>query len=153
VGEITKRFFEVSKEAIDVEHGIVFGWAITCTKDGKPYYDLNIDREGAFKGQRIPEHIDHDVMTKSATEFAESSERPGNEMHAGPDVGKFVFLMPVYPDTLKRMYGLDIPTPITGLQVGYKPTPEVLQKFINGEYTGFSIEGWHEDSELISDEA
>jgi len=66
------------------------------------------------------------------------SARSGNEMHAGPDVGTYVFAWPMTSDIAKAM-GID--TPVTGLMVAYKPTPEVLAKFKDGTYKGFSIEG------------
>lgn len=131
---------------VDDALGIVVGWAITCTKDGQPYYDLNIDREGTFKGQRIPEHISEQEMFKAALEFGQSANRPGNEMHDGPDKGEYVFLFPMTSDVAKA---LGIETSQTGLLVGYKPPADVLAKFKSGEYTGFSIEGWHEESELV----
>ena len=149
--EVTKHYVEIEKRNIDVKHGVVFGFAMTSSKDGKPYFDLNVDRDGALKGQKVPEHIDDDEIMSSGLDFAES-ERPGNEMHAGPNVGKFVFIMPYTADIARDLFKVENP-PITGLAVGYKPTPEVLAKFIDGTYKGFSIEGWHEHSELISDEA
>lgn len=145
----TTRYFEVKKEQISDELGIVVGWAITCTKDGADYYDLNVDRDGEHQGERIPEHIDHSEMMKAALDFAEATEAPGNVMHAGPDVGKFVFLFPFDNDIYKALFGVSHDAPITGLAVGYKPPPDVLAKFKSGELRGFSIEGWHENSELI----
>lgn len=131
---------------VDEGLGIVYGWAITCTKGGEPYYDLNIDRDGALKGQRVPEHIPEDVMVKAAADFMESTNRPGNEMHMGEDKGQYLFMFPLTTDLAK---GLGIETDTTGLLVGYKPPADVLAKFKSGEYTGFSIEGWHENSELL----
>jgi hypothetical protein len=106
-----------------------------------------------LKGQRVPEHIDHDVMFKAAATFAEATEAPGNVMHAGPDVGKFLFMLPVTDEIYKALFDTDQSAPITGLAVGYKPTPEVLAMFKSGELTGFSIEGWHDGSELVDDDA
>lgn len=126
--------------------GLVFGWAIVCKQDGEDYYDLNVDRDGAYKGQRVPEHIPEDVMLKAALDFAETAERPGNEMHVGPECGQHVFIFPMTTDIAKA---LDIDTKKTGLLVAYKPPADVLQKFIDGTYTGFSIEGWHNGSELL----
>lgn len=131
---------------VDETYGIVVGWAITCTKDGEPYYDLNVDRDGAYKGQHVPEHIPEGEMFKAALDFAEQSSRPGNEMHVGANKGEYVFLFPLTADIAKA---LEIETKFTGLLVGFKPPEDVLEKFRTGEYTGFSIEGWHEDSELV----
>lgn len=146
MAETTKIFVEVKKK--NIRHGVVFGFAMTSSKDGQPYYDLNVDREGAYKGQRVPEHIDDDEIMASGVDFAESEDRPGNEMHRGPNVGKFLFIFPYTKDVAKDLFGVDNP-PITGLAVGYKPPVDVLAKFLSGEYRGFSIEGWHEGSELI----
>lgn len=143
---MAEQVYKASVFKVDDALGIVFGWAITCTKDGHPYYDLNIDREGALKGERVPEHIPEDEMVKSAVDFMESTERPGNEMHVGADKGQYVFMFPMTADMAKA---LEIETKTTGLLVGYKPPADVLAKFKSGEYTGFSIEGWHEDSELV----
>lgn len=123
---------------IDEEHGIVYGWAIVCEKDGEPYYDLNIDKNDDGTWERVPEHIPPLSMVKAALNFAENAERPGNEMHKGPDSGSYVFMMPMTAEMAK---GFGIETSQTGLMVGYKPTPDVLQKFRDGTYTGFSIEG------------
>lgn len=115
----------VKAEGIDAEHGLVFGFGIVCTEDGKPYVDVQHD------------HIPEDSMLKAAADFA-ATARPGNEMHAGPDSGQHVFLFPLTGDIAKA---LGITTKKTGLLLGYKPTPAVLAKFKSGEYTGFSIEG------------
>lgn len=127
--------FRIAK--IDEEHGLVFGWAIVCKENGEDYYDLNVDRSGPHKGERIPEHIPEATMLKVTTEFMQTS-RPGNEMHQGPDRGQFVFAFPLTTDIAKA---LEIQTPRTGLLVAYKPPPDVLAKFKNGTYRGFSIEG------------
>lgn len=117
-----------------VEHGVVFGWAIICKENGVDYYDLNRDpATGLRKGDHIPEHS----MLDAACDFAKA-ERPGNEMHDGPEVGQYLFLFPMTTDIAKA---LGIITPKTGLLVGYKPPADVLAKFQDGTYTGFSIEG------------
>jgi hypothetical protein len=36
---------------------------------------------------------------------------------------------------------MGVETRTTGLMVAYKPPPEVLAKFVDGTYKGFSIEG------------
>lgn len=135
--------------SVDEELGLVFGWAMVCTEKGQPYYDLNVDREGVHKGKRIPEHIPENEMLKSLLDFAENTEAPGNEMHAGPAVGKFVFMFPMTGEIAKS---LNITTEKTGALVAFKPPADVLAKFKDGTYTGFSIEGSHTDSELEDDE-
>lgn len=127
---------------IDESLGLVMGWAIVCKVDGEDYYDLNIDRD---TGERVPEHIPEDAMLKASADFMENS-RVGNEMHAGPDVGTYVFAFPLTSDIAKMM---GITTKFTGLMVAYKPTPEVLEKFKNGTYSGFSIEGRRLKSEMV----
>jgi hypothetical protein len=133
---------------VDADLGLVFGWAIICKENDQDYYDLNVDRDGAMKGQRVPEHISEDVMLEAAFDFAAKSERPGNEMHAGPAAGSHVFLFPLTSDIAKA---LDITTKRTGLLVAYHPPADVLAKFKDGSYTGFSIEGYSDPqkNELI----
>jgi len=132
---VEQIYFKIAK--IDEGLGLVFGWAIVCKVNGEDYYDLNIDLDGPRKGERVPEHIPEDVMTKAAAEFMQSA-RAGNEMHEGPDSGSYVFAFPLTTDIAKAM---GIQTEKTGLMVAYKPTPEVLAKFRDRTYTGFSIEG------------
>lgn len=119
---------------VDTSLGLVFGWAIVCKVEGEDYYDLNIDPDG----ERVPEHIPEDAMLKAAFDFMQNTDRPGNEMHAGPDTGQFAFAFPLTTDIAKSM---GIETKQTGLLVAYKASPEVLKKFQDGVYTGFSIEG------------
>lgn len=118
---------------VDDKLGLVMGYAIVCEVDGEPYYDLNID----YDGQRVPEHIPESTMLKCAADFMLNS-RLGNEMHSGPDKGTYVFAFPLTKDIAKAM---GIETRKTGLLVAYKPPPDVLAKFMDGTYRGFSIEG------------
>jgi hypothetical protein len=83
-------------------------------------------------------------MLKAAAGFMETPDRPGNEMHAGPETGSFVFAFPLTADVAKAM---GIETERTGLMVGYKPSPDVLAKFRDGTYSGFSVEGFRTASE------
>lgn len=130
-----RPFFRIAK--VDESLGIVFGWAVICKVAGQDYYDWNIDHGGARAGELIPEHITEPAMLKSAAAFM-ASERPGNEMHAGDDVGKFLFAFPLTTEIAKAM---GIACDKTGLMVGYQAPPAVLAKFKSGAYTGFSIEG------------
>jgi hypothetical protein len=125
------------------ELGVVMGWAICCTENGQPYYDLNVDREGHLQGEAVPENVPEPVMLHAALDFALSTDRPGNVMHAGPDRGTFPFLWPM---TAEIADAFGIKTAKTGLLVGYKPPPDVLAKFQSGELRGFSIEGTHSGS-------
>lgn len=134
---------------VDDEHGLVFGFAIVCKKDGEDYYDLNVDADGVHKGKSVPEHITEDAMFKAAAEAAELGvQMPGNDMHAGADTGTYWFMFPLTTEIAKS---LEIETTRTGLLVGYKPEADVLAKFKDGTYTGFSIEGARVDYEEVAD--
>jgi hypothetical protein len=131
---------------VDEEHGLVFGYAIVSktrdTFDGEfaDYYDLNVDQDGVHKGQRVPENITEDAMFKAAVDGAATGmQLAGDEEHAGPDVGSYYFMLPVTEDIAKA---LDWQVKKTGLVVGYHPgDDEVLKKFKDGTYKGFSITG------------
>lgn len=142
-GLVEKSEVRVCK--VDTALGIVFGWAIVCKIDGEDYYDLNVDRAGEHAGKRVPEHISEDAMLKATVDFM-SGPRSGNEMHAGPDKGMFLCAWPMTTEIAKSM---GITTTKTGLMVAYKPPADVLSKFADGTYTGFSIEGARLSSEEI----
>lgn len=125
-------------QSVDIEHGIVLGWAITCKVNGEDYYDLNIDKHEDGTWEIVPEHIPESTMFKCAAQFMESPDRPGNDMHQGPDMGQYLFMMPM-TDEIAKAFGMT--TRVSGLMVGYKPPPHLLEKYVSGEYTGFSIEG------------
>ena len=103
----------------------MFGWAIVCEEDGRPYVDLQED------------HVGHATMLKAATAFADGA-RIAKDMHEGGPAGTVLFVWPLTPEIAKSF---DIVTKRTGLMVGMRPTTEVLAKFRSGEYTGFSIGG------------
>lgn len=117
----------VKAESVLPQLGLVLGWAIVCKEDGKDYWDVQKN------------HIPEGAMLEASADFMEHS-RAGNEMHAGPDCGTYLFAFPLTEEIAKAM-GLN--SRRTGLMVGYKPTPEVLAKFVSKEYQGFSIEGHH----------
>lgn len=132
---VTKEFSQFVKAAgVDAEHGIVFGWGIICKEDGKPYIDVQNDE------------ITEDSMLKAAASFAEGA-RIGKEMHAGDTKGQHLFLFPLTTDIAKAL-GLE--TKKTGLLLGYKPPADVLEKFKDGTFTGFSIGGHIIDSEDVA---
>lgn len=118
---------------VDAALGLVFGYAIVCKIDGEDYYDLNVDPDG----ERVPEHIPEDAMLKAAADFMEH-HRVAKEMHAGDPIGPAIFAFPLTTDIAKA---LDIVPHKTGLLFAMKPSPDVLAKFVSGEYTGFSIGG------------
>lgn len=134
-GDDDKLNFRIAK--VDDSLGMVFGWAIICKVKGEDYYDLNVDQDGPHAGKRVPEHIPEPVMAKAAAGLAKAGAH-GNEMHDGPDVGTYVFMFPLTTDIAKAM---GIQTEKTGLMVAYSAPEPVLQKFRDGTYTGFSIEG------------
>lgn len=110
---------------VDSDLGLVFGFAIVSNVDGQPYFDVQGD------------HIPEDAMLKAATDFMENS-RIAKEMHTGDQTGSVVFAFPLTADIAKS---LDITTKQTGLLIAMRPTEEVLTKFRDGTYTGFSIGG------------
>lgn len=137
-----------SNDIIDVDDdtGVVYGWAIVCKfrksydDEFEDYYDLNIDTQGVYKGQRVPECFVEGAMYGAAIDIAKSGmQMVGNDMHEGPDIGRYYF---VFPLTEKMAKGLEIQSKRTGLIVGYHPGDEaILKKFKDGTYTGFSVEG------------
>lgn len=139
---------------VDETHGLVFGWAIVCKKRNaegqlEDYYDLNVDVDGVHKGKRVPEHITEDAVLKAFAEAADSGmSMVGNVMHKGDDTGHFPGLFPMTEEIAKAL-GID--TDRTGLLVCYKPEAEVLAKFKNGTFTGFSIEGGRVEHEELED--
>jgi len=122
---------------IDEELGLVIGWAVVSKirQDGKlvEYFDKNVDHDGT----RVPEHIPEAAVLKASTDFMQHS-RMGNEMHAGPDRGTYVFAFPMTEEIAKAA---DIVPNKTGLLVGYLAPPDILAKFRDGTFSGFSIEG------------
>lgn len=136
--------------SVDEEHGLVVGWAIVSTIDGEPYYDLNVDRDGVHKGEQVPEHITETAIIKAMIDAANVGVMAGNEMHDGPDCGVYVGMFVITQDIAKSM---GMTTSKTGLAVQYHPTPEVLAKFKNGTYTGFSIEGARIEHEELEEAA
>lgn len=119
------RLAEVEFVKLNEELGLLLGFAIVCTEDGEPHFDLQGD------------HIPEDAMLKAATDFMQQS-RAAKEMHRGDRIGDVVFAFPLTTEVAKS---LSIETKRTGLLVGVRPTEEVLEKARKGEYRGFSIGG------------
>lgn len=122
-GEFFERTCDIVKT--DSELGLVFGFAMVCSKNGEPY----IDSQDDF----IPER----AMLNASLKFMGSTPRTSGDMHNKAD-GKVVFAFPLTAEIAKA---LDIETQTTGLLIAMKPSAEVLNKFKSGEYTGFSIGG------------
>lgn len=118
---------------VDEALGLVFGYAIVCKEDGEPYFDVQDD------------HIPEASMLAAATDFMLQS-RVAKEMHTGDGVGQVVFAFPLTEEIAKS---LDIVTPRTGLLIAMKPAADVLEKFRDGTYTGFSIGGVRIEDEEV----
>lgn len=126
----SQTYAEVIK--VDEELGLVFAWGIVCTIDDEEYYDL--------QGDHIPEAS----MLKHSSEFMLTKRETG-EMHARtdagtiPEKGTIVFAFPLTREVAKA-FGIN--ARVSGLMIGAKFDDEsILQKFKDGEYTGFSIGG------------
>jgi hypothetical protein len=140
VADAFRLSFDVLK--VNEKLGLVFGWGMVCSKGGKPYRDTDRER------------ITTSEMLKSVTEFSAESERPTDEMHDGEEDGTVVFSFPVTDEIAKTFgFSFDLSDPDQvneGWMVAVKPSSEVLAKFADGTYTGFSVgggvEGWDDDS-------
>lgn len=127
------KSFETTAEVlkVDEELGIVFGWGIVCTEKGERYFDLQGD------------HITEEAMLKATSDFMYELRAAG-EMHArdkdGNAVHKGVIVhsMPLTAE-LAKSFGLT--TKKTGWLIGMKPDADMLEKFKDGTYKGFSIGG------------
>lgn len=132
-GETTVTDFDKAQVVkVDADLGLVFGFAIVCKKDGKPYFDLQDD------------HITEKAMLEAATDFMIHS-RVSKDMHDNAD-GTVVFAFPLTSDIAKS---LGIETEQTGLLIAMKPSREVLAKYKDGSYTGFSIGGSRIKDEVV----
>lgn len=137
---MSKRF-ETTAEVIKVddEQGIVFGWGIICTVKGEDYYDTQGD------------HIPDSTMLKATSDFMYEIRAAG-EMHArhanGEAVHKGVIVhsMPLTKE-LAETFG--ITTEKTGWMIGMKPDKDMLDKFRDGTYKGFSIGGLRGEDEEV----
>jgi hypothetical protein len=130
-----KKFATSEAQVVKVDSnlGLVFGFAVVSTVDGEPYFDVQGD------------HIPEGDMLKAATEFMETS-RTAKDMHK-TQAGSVVFAFPLTTDIAKA---LDIQSPKTGLLIAMKPEPSVLEKFVDGTYTGFSIGGAYGALEVLA---
>lgn len=126
------RVSEILK--VDDSLGLVFGFAIVCTEDGEPYFDLQKD------------HVPDESMLKESTDYMLNS-RLTKEMHEGDPDGLVVFAFPMTAEIAKA---LDIETPRTGLLIGMRPGPEAFAKYKSGEYSSFSIGGSYGENEEVS---
>lgn len=119
---------------VNTKLGLVFGWGITCTEKGEWYFDHQDD------------HIPEDSMIESTTDFMLKS-RVLDDMHDWDDHGSVIHSMPMTAE-IAKVFGLTIGD-TTGWMVAVKPSPEILAKFEDGTYTGFSIGGFRVEDELV----
>lgn len=130
---VAKDFHKAQVIKVDEGLGLVLGFAIVSKVGGEDYFDL--------QGDHIPEQS----MLEAATDFMLHS-RVSKDMHTGDRDGDVVFAFPLTTDIAKS---LDIETKRTGLLIAIKPSPEVLSKFKDGTYTGFSIGGQYVTNEEV----
>lgn len=131
-------------KTVDDEIGVVFGWAIVCEDDGieksDPDYPLYFDLHG--------DHIPEDAMLKASTDFM-LDHRNGKVMHRGEVVGDIVFAWPQTREIAKK-FGEECT--VFGLKIGWKPRDaDLLAKFKDGTYAGFSIGGSYGEIEEVPD--
>lgn len=123
-GDLENQVARILK--VDEELGLVLGWAIICTIEGQQYFDK--------QGDHIPDYS----MLDAAVDFMLNS-RVAKEMHVGDEKGVVVFAWPMTTEIAKS-FGIE--TSQTGLMIAMKPdNPEMLEKFRDGTYNGFSIGG------------
>jgi hypothetical protein len=121
---------------VDSALGIVFGYAIVCREcDADGTWTDHFDTQG--------HHIPEAEMLQASVDFAQQQldrieKRASKDMHEGDDIQEVVLMLPVTEELAKA---LDWNITKTGLVIGMKPTPEVLEMYKNGERTGFSIGG------------
>lgn len=124
--EARHKALDVRVNKVDDRLGIVFGYAIVCQEGGHDYYDT--------QGDFIPE----DSMLRACANFM-AGPRTAKAQHAGGRIGQVVF---GYPLTKDIADALGVTVQRTGFVVGMKPdSREMLDRFANGEFTGFSIGG------------
>lgn len=124
------NFVEFAK--VDEDLGLVMGFAIICKVEGEKYFDKQDD------------HIPEESMLEAATDFMVNS-RKALEMHAGGAIGSVVFAFPLTTEIAKAF---QIETKQTGLMIAMRPeSDDVLQKFKDGTYTGFSMGGKYLENE------
>lgn len=111
---------------VDQSLGLVFGWGLICTEKGEDHFDTQGD------------HIPEDVMVAATSDFMENA-RIAKDMHSAAEPhGTIVHSFPLTKDIAEAM---GITTEKTGWMVAMKPSAEILAKFADGTYTGFSIGG------------
>ena len=127
-----QTFEKASVCKVDEGLGLIFGYAIVCKVDGEDYFDKQDD------------HIPEDSMLEASFDFMLHSRVQG-DMHKKDEEGNTVqsgTVVYAFPMTTDIAESLNIQVEKTGLLIAMKPSdPEILQKFKDGTYTGFSIGG------------
>lgn len=133
-----RKEFTFTTEVLKVsaELGIVFGWAVICSKNEERYFDLQDD------------HATEQAIIKGALDFMLHS-RKAKEMHWRSDAGEIPLAWPLTAD-VKKAFGIQCDK--TGLMIAMKPDTEMFEKFKSGELTGFSIGGYCDEYEYIEEE-
>jgi hypothetical protein len=108
----TQQLRKASVAKVDTGLGLVFGWGIVCTEKGEDHFDTQGD------------HIPEDVMVEATSDFMENA-RVAKDMHSADEPH----------GTIVHSF------PLTGWMVAMKPSAEILKKYEDGTYTGFSIGG------------
>ncbi len=132
------KAFELRTRVVKVDDslGIVMGYAIVCTEDGEPYFDLQGD------------HVPDESMMKAALDFMKNSQ-VAKEMHTGEQMGTVVFAWPMTADVAEAF---GIVTKRTGLMIAMCPDDkDILEKYQLGLLTGFSIGGERIEDEEVDD--
>lgn len=117
--------FKASDVKVLADLGLVVGKAIVCTEKGLDHYDL--------QGDHIPEL----VAVESMIDFMENT-RTHKVMHEGEPAGEFSGWMPI---TAATKVALGIECDWTGIAVCFRPSEDIMAKYVDGTYTGFSIGG------------
>ena len=118
------------------ELGMLFGYAVVCKEGGEEYYDL--------QGDYIPE----DAMLRAAVDFM-TDYRYAYDNHVY-GVGTVIFAWPMTADIADAM---DITVKRTGLLVGIKvDNYDIISRFREGIYTGFSIGGVINQADQVIDD-
>ena len=118
---------------VDDELGLVFGWGFICTEGGEDHHDTQED------------NIPVGEMLKATADFMRDS-RVMDANHQREQTGDVVFAMPMTKQ-IASAYNMDLPKnddgrDVEGFMMCVKPhSDEELQKFKNGTYTGFSLDG------------
>ena len=116
---------------VDDSLGLVLGWGIVCTEGGEPYFDVQGD------------HIPEDAMLEAVTDFMKSARVAGvqherNDAGEPVQAGTIVHSFPLTAE-IAKVYGITCAK--TGWMVAMAPDDDVLEKFRDGTFTGFSIGG------------